>query len=606
MEPVVTNPAGILRAIPLFAKLNDEQIGALAKLMVAEHHHPLSQIVHQGDLGNRFFVIAFGTVSKRRTTAGGAESVIGGLMAHPVGEPVKPNTPPNYFGEQMFSSQEPYDFHADAVTDVDVFRLHRKDFIELVKSQKQILHALEFVRTAERKRTHGYRWVGEGEAIILTLHKHWWPIVPGVVQTVAIALVAGIIGLVMQFMSASAYVPWVALGGAIATLGFLAYKIVDWYNDEYIVTNQRVAHVERNAFFQQELRDTAPIDKVQGVVIEREGLSGMFFRVGQLVIQTPGREEGNVYFEYVGNPERVRATILGQQDNNRARIAAEAREQFRATVRGELRQYLSPDLAVLQTEPKPTPKKKRRTSTLGKILSSLETPFNLELHQGDRIVWRKHWILLFGTTKKWLGLQFASLGLFALITWVGGFNTACLSVSLTIVILAIFPIVYEWLDWSNDIYAVTETQIIDSERTPFGLKEKTTIAPLDQITDIVVDIPNFIATLLDYGSLKIDTAGKTGQMTFQFIHDPREAQEEIYRRISDYKTKRAREDSSIRSASVVDAILAYHRLQEEKKREDNQAQSQNPSADTAAPNSTDGEPRVWKSDEPKPGSESTA
>jgi hypothetical protein len=93
-------------------------------------------------------------------------------------------------------------------------------------------------------------------------------------------------------------------------------------------------------------------------------------------------------------------------------------------------------------------------------------------------------------------------------------------------------------------------------------------------------------------------------MSFDSIHAPREAQEEIYRRIAEHKTKRAREDASIRSASVVDAILAYHRLQEEKKRED-QAKLQNPPSD-AEPKADDGAPRVWKADEPKPGSENAA
>jgi hypothetical protein len=241
---------------------------------------------------------------------------------------------------------------------------------------------------------------------------------------------------------------------------------------------------------------------------------------------------------------------------------------------------------------------------VGKIFQALESPFNLEEHFADRVVWRKHWVVFLDHSKKWLAFQSGIILLFGLITATGGFNASCLYVSLGAFLASMAAVIYEWLDWSNDIYAVTDTQIIDSERAPFGLKEKTTIASLDQITDVVVDIPHFIATLFDYGTLKIDTAGKTGQMIFKSIHDPREAQEEIYRRIAEHKTKRAREDASIRSASVVDAILAYHRLQEEKKRED-QAQANKPSSE-AEPDSSDGPPRVWKSDEPKPGSESVA
>lgn len=599
MDPIAADPAEILRTIPLFAKLTDEELAALAKLMVAEHHHPLSQIVKQGDLGNRFFIIASGTVSMRRTTAGGAESVIGGLMALPVGAAAQPTIPKNYFGEQMFSSQEPYDFHADAVTSVDVYRLHRKEFNELVKAQPQLVKALTFIRAAERKRTRGYGWVGEGEAVILVVHKHWWALVPGIIFALGLAIVVGVVAFIAPFLSLSYYTPWIALLGLFVVFGVVIFKIIDWYNDEYIVTNQRIARVERNLFFQQELRDTALMDKVQGVGIERAGLSGIFLRIGKLVVQTPGREQGNVEFDYVGNPEKVRVAILGQQEASRARLAAEAREQFRATVRGELTQYLAPDLAALQTAPQPPLKKKRRTDTLGKVLQALSSPFNLELHYSDRIVWRKHWSLLIFTIWRWLGLQAVLIVFYAVVSFSGAGN-ACLLPTVVIFLGLAGRIVYDWVDWSNDIYAVTETQIIDSERSPFGLTEKTMIAPLDQITDVVVDIPGIIATILDYGTLKIDTAGKTGQMTFKSIHAPRGAQEEIYTRIAAYKTKRAREDASIRSASVVDAILAYHRLQQEQARAEKD-QANSPEPDSPADSAEDESKRVWKTDEPKLG-----
>jgi len=604
MDPVSSNPAEILAKIPFFAKLNAEQIAALAALAKFEHHHPLSQIVKQGDLGNRFFVITSGRVSMRRTTAGGAEASIGVIAPHSHESNPK-NLLKNYFGEQMFSSQEPYDFHADAIDDVDAFRIHRKDFDELVEKHPAIHRALDFIKVAERRRRKGLDEVAEGESVTLVARKHWWALVVALAPLVLPLIVLLFVPSLLRYFSASQYeLPAVGIPLLLMAL-FAALQVLDFYNDEYVVTNQRVAHVERNLYLQQEMRDTAPIDKVQGVMVQRQGLIGVLLGVATLVVQTPGRAEGNVTFENIGNSSQVRAAILKQQEANRARMAAESREQFRVTVRGELRHYLSPDSVPAEIKAPPARhKKKRMPGILGDLAHLVSAPFELEFHYEDRIVWRKHWVLFLRRSQKWLLSIAGVLVLFGIVTFVSGPNGACLVASLVLCAGLLLPVIYQWIDWSNDTYAVTETQIIDSERAPFGLTERTTVAPLDQITDIVVDMPNIVATVLKFGNLKIDTAGKTGQMIFEWIHEPREAQEEIYRRITEYKQKRAREDASIRSSSVVDAIIAYHRLQDEIARE-NEAQAQQPTAD-AEPSSDEAEARDWTSDEPKPGSESAA
>ena len=62
-------------------------------------------------------------------------------------------------------------------------------------------------------------------------------------------------------------------------------------------------------------------------------------------------------------------------------------------------------------------------------------------------------------------------------------------------------------------------------------------------------------------------------MVFHSIHNPRDAQEEIFRRLEIYRTRRAERENSIRSRTVIDALLAYDRLKHE----------QQSSASTAAP-----------------------
>ena len=51
-------------------------------------------------------------------------------------------------------------------------------------------------------------------------------------------------------------------------------------------------------------------------------------------------------------------------------------------------------------------------------------------------------------------------------------------------------------------------------------------------------------------------------MVFHSIHDPRDAQEEIFRHLNDYRTRRAEKDVALQSQTVVDALLAYDRIKQ--------------------------------------------
>ncbi len=86
---------------------------------------------------------------------------------------------------------------------------------------------------------------------------------------------------------------------------------------------------------------------------------------------------------------------------------------------------------------------------------------------------------------------------------------------------------------------------------------------LDQVQDIRVEVPGTLAFLLNYGNVLIETAGKSGQMIFYSIHDPRDAQEEIFRRMQVSRSRHTEREESLRSHAVVDELLAYDRLKQE-------------------------------------------
>jgi hypothetical protein len=571
-----------LQQIPLFKNLPAHHLAALASIAQREHLDPGERLVVQGDLGNRFFIVDAGLVNLRQTDQDGIERSIG-VIPTPL-SPKSTEPPKRYFGEQMFTTQEPFEFHADAVRPTEVYIITREAYDKLVAERPGIPHMLGFVRTAERERTRGFVWVADGETVALIARKHWWALLPGLVPVAAFGAGAALVLFILHFVLVQDILQWLALGASVVFLLMLAWQIYDWRNDEYIVTNQRVAHVER-VFYTQELRESVPIEKVLGVIQVRK-FPAAYLGVSTVIIQSAGRGEGNVTFAYVSHGEKIRKVIEEQQNRVRAREAAEQRYRFRQSIRQQLRQFLTPDAVAQERaeQPAPAPAPPRRARTTRQIVDGwVRAWLNLEIKEPNRTTWRKHWIVLLRQTIRWVIvlIVFDLVAAFIALNphlqfpgyWLGG---------LVILAVALGGLLYEWEDWRNDIYAVTDNQVIDLEARPFGLASKSTTAPLDQVQDIRVEVPSTLAFVLNYGDVKIETAGQGGPMTFFSIYNPREAQEEIFRRLNEYRARRAERENAIRSQTIIDALVAYDRLKHE--------QQSSPSATSPGTSSPDQSP----------------
>lgn len=551
----------LLKQIKLFARLPPPYIADLAKVAAREEHKPGERLVNQGDLGNRFFIVESGLVNLRQTDRLGIERSIGVIPTPPSQEPNEP--PRRYFGEQMFTTQEPYEFHASVVRPTVVYVFTRQAFDQLVNQRPNLPHMLGFMRTAEKERTRGYGWVTEGEIIAMVEHKHWWALLPGLKPVAILSIAAAIILLVLHFILVPEMLAWAVIGLGLIDLLLFLYQFYDWLNDDYLVTNQRIAHVER-VVFTRELRESVPIEKVLGVTVVRK-FPAAVFGCTTVIVQTAGREQGDVTFEFVKHGEEIRELIQGGQERVKARQLAEERDQFRQSIRQELRHFLTPDAVAREREPQapppggPPPRPPTHwRETIRRLVASW---LNLELKESGRTVWRKHWIVLVRQTIRWFSGLLVVLVLaviFALNSriqfpgyWLGG---------LVMLVIFLAGLIYQWEDWRNDVYAVTDNQVIDTEALPFGLSSKSTTAPLDQVQDVRVEIPGALAFVLNYGNVKIETAGQSGQMIFYSIHDPRSAQEEIFRRLEAFRARRSERQSTIQSRSVIDALVAYDSL----------------------------------------------
>jgi uncharacterized membrane protein YdbT with pleckstrin-like domain len=326
----------------------------------------------------------------------------------------------------------------------------------------------------------------------------------------------------------------------VLALAFLwvVWRLIDWLNDYYAVTTARVVHREKMLMV-WETRDETPLDKIQNINLDR-GLVGNTLGFGTLVIDTAAAVgAARVTFNYLEDPDSVQSLIFEQM----SRALAGERVEEHKVIRDRLEERIGigirpvvPHPAVPTAVP-PTvvlPEGPGIVDRVGE--ATLGHLFWIERRMDDRIIWRKHWIRLL--RRIWLPLLIVAFLVSALMVLATAPSDAPAWFVLALVgllVLALGWVWWNWEDWGNDQYIVTHDRIIDVEALPAGFQRRITETKFDRIQNVSFEIPNPIATILNYGTVVIHTAGIEGRLDFEWVRDPRRVQGEIFRRLSAYE-----------------------------------------------------------------------
>ncbi len=125
--------------------------------------------------------------------------------------------------------------------------------------------------------------------------------------------------------------------------------------------------------------------------------------------------------------------------------------------------------------------------------------------------------------------------------------------------------IYEYIDWSNDIFQVTPDQILDIDKTPLG-QVSSDMASLDNILSIEYKRVGILELLFNYGSVFI-TIGGGRQMTFDNVFNPSAVQEDIERRRLEKITKKEQESIKAERARNADWFAAYYQNEQQLRQE---------------------------------------
>jgi len=548
-----------LKKIHLFRSLTDEQITAVADKLEEETHPAGKAILAEGKSSDRFFLIYRGKVRITRTRKGKEEQ----LAAFVAGD---------YFGEMGVALRGPRYASVSAEEETLLLALSRQDFVNFVKQFPKFKTNLK-IAISSRRLAHKlrYKWLSPDEVVYFLARKHPVLLFQALILPVILGAIA-FLGILAGLLGPNPWVLVISIVGLGITIGWAYWKGLDWGNDYYIVTNQRVVWLEKVIGI-YDSRQEAPLSTILSVGVQTS-MTGRMLDYGDVIVRT---FVGRIPFGYVSHPQQAAAIVEEYWHRSREVSRREDVEAMKQALRVKLGLEKVSEPALSESRAKPKPVSAYRPSIL-MILS--RDIFRLRFEEGGTITYRKHLFVLLEQVGWPTILIFVFIGAIiarlvnlaqvehlALITITQG-HVVIEPLFLALLIATvpfIFWWVYQYLDWSNDIFQVTPDQILDIDRKPFGTEQRRS-APLENILSTKADRVGLLGVMFNFGNVYISVGSM--ELAFEDVYNPVAVQLDIdQRRIAHNAKKKETEDIAERDF-LADVFAEYHRNSEEFRREE--------------------------------------
>jgi hypothetical protein len=350
------------------------------------------------------------------------------------------------------------------------------------------------------------------------------------------------------------------IGGVTLCLAALwgIWVWIDWGNDFYIVTNQRVIWLEKVIGI-YDSRQEAPLNTILTVGTQIDQF-GYWLGYGDVIIRT---YTGQIVMHKVNHPAYLSNIVREQQDRSKVVV----KEVETALLEQAIRKRLGiPDPAASKPTAPPTAAPLKPAEEKPGILENF---FKVRYEQKDVVTYRKHWILLLR------GIWLPTLGMLTIIAFMAArllnvYSFPSLPVlwltGITFLFIIFLVWVYRYADWRNDIYQLTNDQILDIYRKPLGREDKKT-ADLENILSLQHQRYGILGLILNYG----DVVAMVGATRFVFtgVYNPASVEQEIFERINARKKRKKDADDVRERERIADWLAAYYSQTETLRRAQN-------------------------------------
>jgi CRP-like cAMP-binding protein len=132
----------VLRTVPIFSELSDQDIASLAHLALRKRYPKDTVVFFENEEGDFFFTITEGRIKVTILGDDGREVILSVLG------------PGDFFGEMALLDNEPRSATAIAVEESELLSLHRSDFQSVLNDNRSITNALIRVLSARLRRAN--------------------------------------------------------------------------------------------------------------------------------------------------------------------------------------------------------------------------------------------------------------------------------------------------------------------------------------------------------------------------------------------------------------------------------------------------------------------
>lgn len=592
-----------LAGAELFLDFGEEHWQDLATISGWEHVPSNLDVTRQGQYGTRMYVLSEGAAIVRSTDETGRER-----PRHIIHKGAN-----DYYGVDAMLRGERHDATVRSIVDTsgggppidgsDWLTVQKDDLRYVLQSNPALWrHTSLWQVVMEAPKRRSYRWQEVEEDVILATRRHIYWLVARLVVVLGAALVLS--ALAMPLLALFGGQPN-ALSAVLAFLMLfippLLWFVNDYYNDYYVITNQRVLRHDR-VFLIYENQLEAPLQRIQDIQT-RTSLLAKILNYGYMELRTAGL--GNIPFDMIPDPESVESTIRGLQGAVKAGTKAEQRENLRHKMLSGLKIRLTPSTPA-RSLPEGTQVPVQRGGLeevfhnigimfgdwwrwlrslpgriyLGlahllpggaerRIIKEREAKAKRRASQmQDVIVHRKHVIFLIKAAAIPIIVLAGTAALFAFtpVSIRGALSRLppWIEIPYTIAILGfLFWLWYRIENWRNDKYILTRTHIIDIYALPLGLFEQRRQAEWEKVQNANYEIPDFWANLLNYGTVIVETASVEGRFDFVNVPNPRKVQQEVILRIGQARQVAEQRERERRQADLSETLEIYNELLQE-------------------------------------------
>jgi hypothetical protein len=290
---------------------------------------------------------------------------------------------------------------------------------------------------------------------------------------------------------------------------------------------------------------------------------GSWLGYGTVSVQTAGKD-GTISFNYIPDIELVKRTIDIQKAHRQGYRPAASKLEIQQRLEGRFDLKLVLPERVRGASAKPKPVRKWWQSLLRPFANRRER--RKARYQQDRIVWRKHWIVLvielfWPVVLLIAALSFLLVQLFSQLLWLNPAAVAPLNFLLVFTSMVLLCVIaWRYVDWHNDTYEVTRNEVADVEKLPLFFDEKRRTARLLDIDNTRYEVPSTFHYLLNIGNVRLETAAVQGGFTFDTVFDPSGVVTEVRRRIEDARHREEQQRAEQRARELTDWFEIYNRL----------------------------------------------